>query len=49
VVARTLSTSIFASLDADEREALGVELRAIVPEGVYETRLKAEVWWTRLR
>jgi SAM-dependent methyltransferase len=49
VVARTLSTSIFASLEPDERHRLGEELRAIVPEGVHETRLLAEVWWTRLR
>lgn len=49
VVARTLSTSIFASLEPDERHTLGEELRAIVPEGVYETRLRAQVWWTRLR
>ena len=49
VVARTLSTSIFASLEPDERQSLGEELRAIVPEGDYETRLRAEVWWTRLR
>jgi SAM-dependent methyltransferase len=49
VVARTLSTSIFASLAPDERRALGEELQAIVPGGVYETPLRAEVWWTRLR
>lgn len=49
VVARTLSTSIFASLAAHERRALGRELRAIVAEGDYETALRAEVWWTRLR
>ena len=49
VVARTLSTSIFASLEPDERKALGEELRAIVPAGVYETPLRAEVWWTRIR
>jgi SAM-dependent methyltransferase len=49
VVARTLSTSIFASLEPDEREALGEELRAVVPEGEYETQLRADVWWTRLR
>lgn len=49
VVARTLSTSIFASLEPEERHALGEELRAIVPDGVYETRLRAEVWWTRVR
>ena len=49
VVARTLSTSIFASLEPDERQRLGKELRAVVPDGVYETRLRAEVWCTRLR
>ena len=49
VVARTLSTSIFASLEPSERQALSEELRAIVAEGVYETPLCAEVWWTRLR
>ena len=49
VVARTLSTSIFASLEPDERHAFGEELRAVVPEGVYETPLKAMVWWTRVR
>ncbi len=48
VVARTLSTSIFASLEPDERHRLGEELRAIVPEGIYETPLRAEVYWTRL-
>jgi len=49
VVARTLSTSIFAWLAPDERHALGQELRDVVSEGVYETPLRAEVWWTRLR
>lgn len=49
LVARTLSTSIFASLEPAERHALGEELRAIVPERVYETPLRAEVWWTRVR
>ena len=49
VVARTLSTSIFASLAPDQRQALGEELRAVVPEGVYESPLRAEVWWTSLR
>jgi SAM-dependent methyltransferase len=49
VVARTLSTSIFAYLEPDERRALAEELRAVVPEGTYETPLKAEVWWTRAR
>ena len=49
VVARTLSTSIFASLEPAQRQALGEELQAIVLEGVYETPLRAEVWWTRLR
>jgi len=49
VVARTLSTSIFAYLEPDERQALGEELRAVVPEGSYETPLRAEVWWTRAR
>ncbi len=49
VVARTLSTSIFASLEPDDRQSLAEELRAVVPEGVYETPLRAEVWWTRVR
>jgi SAM-dependent methyltransferase len=49
VVARTLSTSVFAALSADERRRLGEELRAVVPDGEYRTNLRAEVWWTRLR
>jgi len=49
VVARTLSSSIFAALPAHERHRLGEELRAVVPDGEYRTNLRAEVWWTRLR
>jgi len=49
VVARTLSTSVFAVLPAEERRALGAELRAVVPDGEYRSNLRAEVWWTRLR
>jgi SAM-dependent methyltransferase len=49
LVARTLSTSIFAALRAGERTLLGEELRGVVSEGAYETPLRAEVWWTRLR
>jgi SAM-dependent methyltransferase len=49
VVARVLSTSVFAALPPEERQRLAEELRPVVPDGVYETRLRAEVWWTRLR
>jgi SAM-dependent methyltransferase len=49
VVSRVLSTSVFAALPEEERQRLGEELRAIVPDGVHETPLTAEVWWTRLR
>jgi len=48
-VAETLSISVFASLPADERRALADELSAVLPEAVYRTPLRAEVWWTRLR
>ena len=49
VVARTLSTSVFAALSAEERRQLGDELRGVVPSVEYRTDLRAEVWWTRLR
>jgi len=46
LVARTLSTSVFAALPEDERRALGNELRRVIPDAVYTTPLRAEVWWT---
>ena len=49
VVAETLSVSVYASLPAEERRALGEALRAVLPETVYRTPLRAEVFWTRLR
>ncbi len=49
VVARTLSTSVFAALRPEERIALADELLAVLPEDVYRTRLRADAWWTRLR
>jgi SAM-dependent methyltransferase len=49
LVARTLSTSIFAALPESERCELGSELRAAIPEGGYTTPLRAEVYWARLR
>jgi hypothetical protein len=49
VVSRTLSSSLFSALPADERRQLGEELRAVVPDGEHRTNLRTEVWWTRLR
>ncbi len=49
LVARTLSTSIFAVLPAKERRTLGEELRTVTADGTYRTPLRAEVWWTRMR
>jgi SAM-dependent methyltransferase len=49
LVARMLSTSIFASLPENERRDLGDELRAAIPEAVDRTPLRAEIYWTRLR
>jgi SAM-dependent methyltransferase len=49
VVARTLSTSVFAALSPGERRKLGEELREVVPPGEYRTNRRAEAWWTRLR
>jgi SAM-dependent methyltransferase len=49
LVARVLSTSIFAALPAGERHELGEQLRTVVPDTTYRSRLRAEVWWTRLR
>jgi SAM-dependent methyltransferase len=49
VVARTVSTSVFAVLPPGKRLALANELLAVVPEDVYRTRLRADAWWTRLR
>jgi hypothetical protein len=49
LVPRVLSTSIFATLSAGERHELGDQLRTVVPDTTYLSRLRAEVWWTRLR
>lgn len=49
LVARTLSTSIFAALPENDRRELGDELRAAIPEDVDTTPLRAHVYWTRLR
>ena len=49
VVAETLSVSIFAALPPQERVAMAAELHATVPDVIYRTPFRAEVWWTRLR
>jgi SAM-dependent methyltransferase len=46
-IARFLSISSFALLPASQREEMRVELRNVLPDGIWWTPLLAEIWSTR--